>query len=142
MDNEADIDEEFAQCDKSCDANEEFYRRTELQSAEDAERELMREAYYHRIDTYWLRGLRLLATYDGPRLVALDCFYLAIGEGGMVGLQTITDISKRHYHNENHKATCHRIVKMFRDCLCIEAMPGQRGDTKKMSESRKEQLRK
>lgn len=86
----------------------------------------LREFAFKRMDDWWVRGLREVWQYQGDRLMALDCFLLAIGQGRMIGCETATDISRRYFGNGRHKFAVTKIVMMFRTILKIKDMPGQR----------------
>lgn len=100
----------------------------ELPHAVQEEPNPLREFAIGRMDDFWLRGLRILAQYAGNRSLALDCFLLAVGQGAMIGCETATDVSRKHFRNTRQKAAVTKIVVMFRTCLNIKDMPGQRSE--------------
>jgi hypothetical protein len=133
---------------KALEAAQELHRRQELEnddetSEEDAARRDLRAFAIKRMDEHWLRGLRLLAQYDGNRDMALDAFLLAHGQGDMIGMHSPVEVAIKHFADPRKKAAVTKCIKIFQDCLNIPPMPGQRSEAgrKAMSDARKKQLK-
>lgn len=97
-----------------------------------------------QVTLVWVnRGLRLLAQYPGNRNMALDAYLIAIGQGDMIGMHTAVEVAVKHYGDPKKKWTVGKVVQMFRDCLQITGMPGQRPENGKlnMAKARKKQLK-
>jgi hypothetical protein len=129
----------------------EFARRCELEHGgcddpimdeEDAQREAMRAAGFRVMQRFYT-GLRLLAQYEGNKLMALDCFILALGKGEFIGAQTSVQLAERHFADPDRKWTVNKCVDLFRQVMGLEGMAGQRSSTarKRMGAARNGQLK-
>lgn len=96
-----------------------------------------------RMDDFWIPGMRLIVQYEGNRVMAFECFLLAIGQGEMIGCRSAVELAVKLFKDPAKKAAVSKCVNRFRDCLNIPAMPGQREEAGRvaMSEARKKQLK-
>lgn len=114
-----------------------------IMDEEDAAMQELRRFALAQIEAFKERGMSLLLQYKGNRNMALDCYALAHGWGDLIGMHSAVEISIKHFGNASKKAAVSKCVGMFRDCLGIKKMPGQRPDAGRanMSEGRTKQLK-
>lgn len=92
-----------------------------------------------RIDTFWLRGLRLIAVQKGVRCLSFDCYLLAIGHGKIIGIHSAKEVAKIYKVTRQAATEC---VDDIQKALKLEAMPGQRSEEgrQNMATARKGQV--
>ena len=125
------------------DAEAEFYRRIEADhESVSVDKTVDVLAAERRIDEFWLRALRLVASYSGDQFMALDCLFLLLGQTDLCGATSAIEIAIKRYGDPKRKAAVSKCIQMFRDSLDLPAAPGQRSDDgrKAMSEARNKQL--
>ena len=122
----------------------EFQRRNDLtMDEEDVARKVMRDSSLATLQ-WILRGYRVAATYDGNRLLAHDCFCVAVGWGDLIGCHSATQLSIKYFSTPKHKWTVGKIIKQIQDVMFLDdGLPGQRSaaDRRAMFEARNGQLK-